>query len=114
MSEESHLLEPKLTFAEFGIQLMIAKPLQNCPKMLLMLVLALGVNEDVVNEHHHEFVQQVHKHLVHHMHKECRSVGEAEGHNGVFIKTVPSGERGLRNIFLLYLELMISRPQINL
>ena len=47
------------------------------------------------------------------MHKECRSVGEAEGHNNVLIKTVSSGERGLRNIFLLYLELMISSPQIN-
>ena len=47
------------------------------------------------------------------MHKEGRGVGEAEGHNGVFIKTVPSGERGLRNIFLLYSELMISSPQIN-
>ena len=33
--------------------------------------------------------------------------------NGILIKTVPSGERGLRNIFLLYLELMISGPQIN-
>ena len=114
MPEESNLLEPELTFAELGIKLMVAKPLQNCSKMLLMFVLALGVNEDVVNEHHHEFVPEIHKHLFHHMHKECRSVGEAEGHNGVFIKTVPSGERGLRNIFLLYLELMISRPQINL
>ena len=114
MSEESHLLEPKLTFAEFGIKLMVAKPLQNCSKMFLVFVCALGVNEDVINEHHNKFIQEVHKHLVHHMHKEGRGVGEAEGHNGVFIKTVPSGERGLRNIFLLNLELMISRPQINL
>ena len=87
MSEEFHLLEPKLTFAEFGLQLMIAKPLQNCPKMLLVFILSLGVNEDVINEYHHKFIQEVHKHLVHHMHKECRSVGEVEGHNGVLIKT---------------------------
>ena len=113
MSEESHLLEPELTFAEFGIKLMVAKPLQNCSKMLLVFILALGVNEDVINEYHHKFIQEVHKHLVHHMHKECRSIGEAEGHKGVFIKIVPSGERGLRNIFLLYLELMITSPQIN-
>ena len=110
MFEESHLLEPKLTFAEFGIKLMVAKPLQDCPKMLLVFILALGVNEDVINKYHHKFIQEVHKLIVHHMHKECRSVGEAEGHNGVLIKTVPSGERGLRNIFLLYLELMISSP----
>ena len=113
MPEESHLLEPELTFAKFGINLMVVKPLQNFSKMLLVFILALGVNEYVINKHHHKFVQEVHKHLVHHMHKECRSIGETEGHNGVFIKTVPSGERGLRNIFLLDLELMISSPQIN-
>ena len=47
------------------------------------------------------------------MHEEGRGVGEAEGHDGIFIKTVVSGERGLGNILLLYLELMISGPQIN-
>ena len=83
MPEESHLLEPELAFAEFGIKLMVAKPLKNCSKMFLVFVLALGVNEDVINEHHHKFVQEVHKHLVHHMHKECRSVSEAEGHNSI-------------------------------
>ena len=81
--------------------------------MFLVFVLSLGVNEDATNEHHQKFIQEVHKHLVHHMHKECMGVGEAEGQNGVLIKTVSSGERGLRNIFLLYLELMISSPQIN-
>ena len=43
MPEKSHLLEPKLTFAEFGIKLMVAKPLQNCSEMLLVFIFALGV-----------------------------------------------------------------------
>ena len=103
MPVASHLLEPKLTFAEFGIKLMIAKPLQNCSEMLLVFIFALGVNEYVVNEHNHKFVQEIHKHLVHHMHEEGRGIGEAEGHNGILIKTIPSGERGLRSIVLLYL-----------
>ena len=47
------------------------------------------------------------------MHEKGGCVGEAEGHNSILIKTVPSGERGLGNILLLYLELMISGPQIN-
>ena len=96
MPEESHLL--------------IAKPLENYAKMFLMFVLAFGINEDVINEHHHKLVQEVHKHLVHHIYKECRSVGEAEGHNSVFVETVPSSECGLRNILLFNLELMISGP----
>ena len=113
MPEKSNLLEPKLTFAELGIKLMVAKPLQNCSEMFLVLVFALGVNEDVINEHHHKFVQEIHKHLVHHMHEEGWGLSEAEGHNGILIKTVLSGERGLGNILLLYFELMISGPQIN-
>ena len=48
------------------------------------------------------------------MHEKGRGVGETEGHDGIFIKTVPSSERGLGNIFLLDFELVISGPQINL
>ena len=33
-----------------------------------------------------------------------------KGHHGIFVKTVPSSECGLRNIFLFNLELMISGP----
>ena len=54
MPEESHLLERELTFPEFGIKPMVAKPLQNCSKMLLVFILSLAVDEDVINEYHHK------------------------------------------------------------
>ena len=47
------------------------------------------------------------------MHEESKGIGEAEGHHGIFIKTVPSSECGLRNIFLFNLELVVSCPSIN-
>ena len=46
------------------------------------------------------------------MHEKGRGIAEAERHNCIFIKTVSSS--GLRNIFLLDFELVISGPQINL
>ena len=70
----------------------------------------LGVNEDVIDEDYHEFVEEVHEYFVHHMHEESRGIGETKGHHGIFLKTVPSSECGLRNIFLFNLELMISGP----
>ena len=75
-----------------------------------MLVFTLGVNEDVIDEDYHEFVEEVHEYFIHHVHEEGRGVGEAKIHKCIFIKTVSSGECGLRNIFLFNIELMISSP----
>ena len=55
-----------------------------------------------------ELVKEVHEYFVHHMHEESRGIGETKGHHGIFVKTVPSSECGLRNILLFNLELMIS------
>src|SRR4051812_32435564 len=69
MSEESHFLQPKLTFAELGIQLVLAQLLQYQKQMCLMLLLILGIDQYVINEHRNELIQELHKHLVHHIHK---------------------------------------------
>jgi hypothetical protein len=36
--------------------------LKNNAKMLRMLLFVLGINQDVVNENHHEFIQFSHEH----------------------------------------------------
>ena len=66
------------------------------------------MNKYIIDEYYHELIEEVHEYFVHHMHEEGRGVGETKGHNYIFIKTVSSGECGLRNIFLFNLELMIS------
>ena len=78
-----------------------------------MPLFILRVHQNVINEHHKKLIQELHEHFVHHMHEESRGIGETKGHHGIFVKTVPSSECGLRNILLFNLELMISGPQIN-
>ena len=104
MPEKSHLLEPKLTFAEFGIKLMVAKPLQNCSKLLLVFILALGVNEYVIDQDYHELIEEVHEYFVHHMHEESRGIGETKAHHGIFINTVPSSDAVLGISYFLILS----------
>ena len=61
--------EPKLTFAELGIQLMFSELLKNQTQMLLMLLSVLRVDQYIMNEHHDELIQKSHKHFVHHVHE---------------------------------------------
>jgi hypothetical protein len=44
MSKKGNFLQPESTLAEFGMELMVTKSLQNNPKMLLMLFFTLGVD----------------------------------------------------------------------
>ena len=89
---------------------MVTELLQNCPEVFLVSFFTLSLDEGVIDEDHHKLIQEIHKYLIHHMHEEGRGIGESERHDGIFIKTVSSSERGLRNIFLLDLELVVSGP----
>jgi hypothetical protein len=57
MSKKWNFLQPESTLAELGIELMVSKSLQNNSEMLCMLLFALGVDQDVVNEDHNKLVQ---------------------------------------------------------
>jgi hypothetical protein len=56
MSKKWNFLQPESTLAEFGIELMVPKPLQNNAEMSHMLFFTLGIDQDVVNEHHDKLV----------------------------------------------------------
>src|ERR1044071_8214754 len=114
MSEESHFLQPKLTFAELGIQLVLPQLLQHQTQMCLMLLLILGIDQYIINENHNELVQELHKHLVHHIHEVCRSISQSKGHNSVLIQPIPCSKGCLRNIPFSNLQLMITRTKIDL
>jgi hypothetical protein len=79
-----------------------------------MLFLHLGIDQNVVNEHHYKFVKELHEHLVHEIHEVGRGVGQAKGHHGVLKQTITGGEGGLGNIGLSDFQLMISGTEINL
>jgi hypothetical protein len=82
--------------------------------MYCMLFLGLGIDQDVVNEHHHKFVKELHEYLIHEIHEIVRGIGQAKGHYGVLEQAVASGEGGLGNVGLSDLQLMISSAEINL
>jgi hypothetical protein len=51
--------------------------------MLCVLFLSLGIDQDVINKHHHKLVEELHEHLVHEIHKIGWGIGQAKGHYGV-------------------------------
>src|SRR3989337_1313616 len=93
---------------------MSSQPLQDSPEMLLVLLFILGVYQDVVNEHHYKLVQKVQEHFVHHTHEISWGVGQPKCHDCKLIQSISSGERGLGNIFLSNLQLVISRSEVDL
>jgi dynactin complex subunit len=99
VTKKRYFLQPECTFAELGIEFMVAKLLQDNTKMLLMLLFILGVDQDVINKDHDKLVQLQHEYEVHQVHKICRSIGESKQHNQILIQSIPSGEASLRNIF---------------
>jgi hypothetical protein len=50
-----------------------------------MLLLILGIYEDIINKHHYEFVEIVHEHSIHQVHEESWRIRQIEGHNCVLI-----------------------------
>jgi hypothetical protein len=85
MSKKKNFLQPESTLAEFGIELMVPKSLQNNVEMSRMLFFILGVDQDVINEDHDKLVQLRHEYGVHQVHEMCRSIGESKQHNQIFV-----------------------------
>jgi hypothetical protein len=114
MSKKRNFLQPESTLAEFGIELMVPKSLQNNVEMSRMLFFTLGIDQNVVNEDNDKLIQLRHKYRVHQVHEMCRSIGEPKRHNQILIQLVPGGESDLRNVFQADLDLMITRTKVDL
>jgi hypothetical protein len=61
VTQEFHTIQLEFTFREFGIEFVIPQALQNNMNMPRMLCFILGINEDIINEHHDELVQFIHE-----------------------------------------------------
>jgi hypothetical protein len=108
MSKKRNFLQPENTLAEFGIELMVSKSLQNNAEMSCMLIFTLGIDQDVINEDHDKLVQLWHEYRVHQVNEICRSIGESKRHNQILIQPVPGGEDSLRNVFWVDFDLVIT------
>jgi hypothetical protein len=56
MSKKMSFFQPESTLAEFGIELMVPKSLQNNVEMSRMLFFTLGIDQDVVSEDNDKLV----------------------------------------------------------
>jgi hypothetical protein len=43
--------------------------------MFCVLFLDLGIDLDVVNEHHYKLIEELHEHLIHEIHEVGRGIG---------------------------------------
>ena len=114
MSQEFHLSKPKFTFAELDIQLMVHECLENNLQMILMLLLKLGVDQDVVNKDHNKLIQIGMEYLMHDIHECCRCIRQPKGHHYELEMPIPHPKRCLMDISLPNSQLMITSAKIYL
>ena len=114
MSQESHLSKLKLKLTKLGKQLMVLECLENNPQMFLMLLLGLGVDQDVVNKNHNKLIQIGLEYPMHEIH-ECRwRIRRPEGHNYKLKMLIPRPKCCLRDINLPNSQLMITGEKVYL
>jgi hypothetical protein len=79
--KEWNFSQPKFTFAEFCIELMILQSLKHNEKMALMLFSILEIDQNVVNENHDKLVQFHHEYGVRQIHEVSRGIRQSKRHN---------------------------------
>jgi hypothetical protein len=82
--------------------------------MFGMFFLIFGVDEDIIDKDHYEFVELRHKHRVHEVHEVGCGIRETKRHYQELVKTVTSGESGFRNVTRSNFDLMITRTKVDL
>jgi hypothetical protein len=106
-------IQPEFIFRKFGIQTVIPQTLKNNMKMLCMIFESFGIDQNIIDKNHDEFIEFRHKDRVHEIHEICRCIGKTKGHNQIFIESIFGGEGGFRNIAWPNLYLMIPRAKVN-
>jgi hypothetical protein len=93
---------------------MILLTLKDNSEMFGMLLLVFGIDKDIIDEDHYEFVELRHKHGVHEVHEVGWGICETKGHHQEFVKTITSGVSSFRNVTRSNFDLMITRMKIDL
>ena len=112
MSQEFHLSKPKLALTELGIQLMVPECLENNPQMILMLLLRLGVDQDVVNKYHNKVIQIGLEYPMQEIHEYRWGIRQPERHHCKLKMPIPRSKRYLRDICLPNPQLMVTGTKV--
>jgi hypothetical protein len=114
VAQKFHTIQPEFTFGELSIKLMILQTLKDNSEMFGMLLLVFGIDKDIIDEDHYEFVEIHHKHEVHEVHEVGWGICETKGHHQELVDTITSGESSFRNVTRSDFDLMITRTEIDL
>jgi hypothetical protein len=82
--------------------------------MFGMLLLIFGIDKDIIDKDHYEFVEFCHKHGVHEVHEVGWGISETKGHHQGLVKTITSRESSFRNVTRSNFDLVVTRAKINL
>jgi hypothetical protein len=96
--QEFHTLQPEVAFGELSIKLMISQTLEDNSEMFDMFFLVFGIDKDIIDKDHYQFVELRHKHGVHEVHEVGWGIRETKGHYQELVMTITSGESGFRNV----------------
>jgi hypothetical protein len=80
VAQKFHTIQPEFTFGELSIKLMILQTLQDNSEMFGMLLLVFGIDKNIIDKDHYEFVKLRHKHRVHEVHEVDWGIRETKGH----------------------------------
>jgi hypothetical protein len=81
VAQKFHTIQLEFTIGELGIKLMILQPLKDNSEMFAMLLLIFGIDKDIIDKDHYEFVELRHKHRVHEVHQVGWDICETKGHH---------------------------------
>jgi hypothetical protein len=93
---------------------MISQKLKDNSEVSGMFFLAFGIDENIIDKDHDEFIELCHVHGVHEVHEVGWGIRETKRHHQELVKTIMSGESGFRNVTRSNLDLVITRTKDNL
>jgi hypothetical protein len=73
-----------------------------------------GVDEDIIDKDHYEFVELRHRNGVHEVHEVDWGICETKGHHQELVKTIMSGESSFRNVTRSNFDLVVTRTNNDL
>jgi hypothetical protein len=79
-----------------------------------MLLLIFGVDEDITDKDHYDFVELRHKHGVHEVHEVGWGICETKGHYQELVESITSGESNFRYVTRSNFDLVVTRTKIDL
>jgi hypothetical protein len=78
-----------------------------------MLLITFGVDEDIIDKDHYEFVELRHKHGVLEVHEVGWGICETKAHHKELVKTITSGESSFRNVTRSNFDLVVTRMKVD-